>query len=259
MYTIGILGVGDLTEKTVIGLRKGGYEGEILVSPRNAERAERLAQEFRCKVMDCNQSVVDHSEILLLGVRPTSAAELATQVRLKPGQRLLSLVAGFGSDKLAALFPEAQCVRVMLSGAAQYNATTVVIYPSDTLAQQCLGVLGNLVVLDDEPSFELATVAACMNGWFYFLLHDLQQWLSDKGLPEAQARALVLGNVQDCVASAKQQNEQSLSTLGQTIATPGTFTADGLAVLRHQPLAANWGAACEVVLDALLTRASISK
>jgi len=31
------------------------------------------------------------------------------------------------------------------------------------------------VVVQDEPSFELATVAACMNGWFYFLLHDLQQ------------------------------------------------------------------------------------
>jgi len=96
-----------------------------------------------------------------------------------------------------------------------------------------------------------------MNGWFYFLLHDLQHWLSDKGLPPDQARELVLGNLQDCLSSARQQPAYSLKALGQAIATPGTFTADGLAVLMHQPASASWGAACEVVLDGLLNRSGL--
>lgn len=115
------------------------------------------------------------------------------------------------------------------------------------------------MVVQDEPAFELATVAACMNGWFYFLLHDLQQWLTDKGLPAAEARALVLGNMQDCVTCAQHQPESTLKALGQAIATPGTFTADGLAVLMHQPASASWGAACEVVLDALLTHSGLPR
>ncbi|MNO51097.1 Pyrroline-5-carboxylate reductase [compost metagenome] len=257
MHSLGILGVGELTEKVVHGLRRSGYEGAILLSPRNARRAEALARDHACQVLPSNQAVVDQAELVILGVRPESMAQLADEVRLRPGQRLVSLAAGVNLEQLQAAFPGTLCVRVMLSYAAQYNQSTVVVCPADALTERCLGPLGKLVVLDAEPAFELATVAACMNGWFYFLLHDLQQWLSDKGLPAADARALVLGNLQDCVTSAQHQPEYTLKALGQAIATPGTFTADGLAVLMHQPVSATWGAACEVVLDALLTRSRL--
>ncbi|MFK0309888.1 NAD(P)-binding domain-containing protein [Pseudomonas sp. NPDC090233] len=254
MQSLGILGVGELTEKVVIGLRRSGFDGAIVLSPRNAERAEALAAGQRCEVLESNQAVVDQADLVMLGVRPESLAQLASEVQLRPGQRLVSLAAGVSLEQLRAAFPHAQCVRVMLSYAAQYNQSTVVVCPPDPMTEQSLGPLGTVVVLEDEAAFELATVAACMNGWFYFLLHDLQQWLTDKGLPAAEARALVLGNLQDCVASAQQQPEYTLKALGQAIATPGTFTADGLAVLNHQPVGASWGAACEVVLDALLNR-----
>ncbi|WEL57625.1 NAD(P)-binding domain-containing protein [Pseudomonas kermanshahensis] len=254
MHSLGILGVGELTEKVVIGLRRSGFDGAILLSPRNAQRAETLAHTHGCQVLPSNQAVVDRAEVLMLGVRPETLADLAGEVRLHPGQRLLSLAAGVNLRQLQAAFPAAHCVRVMLSYATQHNQSTVVVYPPDAPTERCLAGLGNLVVLQDEAAFELATVAACMNGWFYFLLHDLQQWLTDKGLPATEARALVLGNLHDCVSSAQRQPEHTLKTLGQAIATPGTFTADGLAVLMHQPVSASWGAACEVVLDALLTR-----
>lgn len=257
MHSLGILGVGELTEKVVHGLRRSGFASAILLSPRNAARAGALAAEHGCRVLASNQAVVDEAELVIVGVRPDALAQLASEVRLRPGQRLVSLVAGVNLEQLAAAFPSAHCVRAMLSYSAQYNASTVVVCPADTQTEQCLGPLGKLVVLADEPAFELATVAACMNGWFYFLLHDLQQWLSDKGLPSDQARALVLGNLQDCVSAGQRQPEQSLKALGEAIATPGTFTADGLAVLMHQPVAATWGAACEVVLDGLLTRSRL--
>lgn len=254
MQSLGILGVGELTEKVVRGLRRSGYAGQIHLSPRNAEQARTLAAECDCQVMESNQAVIDQAQWVFLGVRPESVDQVAREVCFKPGQRLMSLVAGISLERLQQAFPGARCLRVMLSYAVQYNRSTVVLCPRDTASEDVLASLGNLVVLEDESAFELATVAACMNGWFYFLLHDLQQWLVDKGLPVPQARALVLGNLMDCITSAQQQPEYSLKALGQAIATPGTFTADGLAVLNHQPVSATWGAACEVVLDALLTR-----
>lgn len=255
MHSLGILGVGELTEKVVRGLRASGFDGVIRLSPRNAERALALAAECNCEVMPSNQAVVDNTDILLLGVRPHSIAQLATDITLKPGQYLLSLIAGLNLQTLQTTFPGAVCVRAMLSYTAQFNQSTVVVYPPDETAQQCLGPLGSLVVMDNESSFELATVAGCMNGWFYFLLHDLQYWLVDKGIPAEQARTLVLGNVNDCLFSARAHPHDSLKALGQAIATPGTFTALGLNVINHQPGSAIWGAACEVVLDALLNRA----
>lgn len=62
-----------------------------------------------------------------------------------------------------------------------------------------------------------------------------------KGLPADEARALVLGNIKDCVGSAESNPGKSLQSLGWAIATPGTFSAEGLAVLMHQPVSANWG------------------
>lgn len=258
MQTLGILGVGELTEKVVRGLRRSGYAGRIHLSPRNAEQARALAEECDCEVMESNQAVVDHAQWVFLGVRPEAADQVAGEVCFKPGQRLMSLVAGISLERLAEAFPGAHCLRVMLSYAVQFNQSTVVLCPPDTASEAVLAPLGNLVVVEDESAFELATVAACMNGWFYFLLHDLQQWLVDKGLSASQARALVLGNMMDCVTSAQQQPENSLKAMGLKIATPGTFTADGLAVLNHQPVSATWGAACEVVLDALLTRSQLA-
>ncbi|USX36122.1 NAD(P)-binding domain-containing protein [Pseudomonas putida] len=257
MSVLGVLGVGELADKMVRGLRRSGYSGTILLSPRNAECAALLANECGCRIMESNQAVVDGADTVIIGVRPRGLAGLATQVTLRENQHLVSLMAGISLEQLRAAFPGAKCVRVMLSYAALFNQSTIVICPPDPLAEALLMPLGQLVVLDDESSFELATVAACMNGWFYFLLHDLQQWLSEKGLSAQDARTLVLGNLQDCIARAQYHPEQSLSELGQLIATPGTFTYAGLEVLMHQPVSASWGAACEVVLDGLLTRSKL--
>lgn len=254
MQNLGIIGVGELTESIVRGLRSSGFAGAISLSPRNSQRAQTLTDECACQVLQDNQVVADCSDIVLLGVRPEDIASVANQVQLKPGQKLISLAAGISLEQLRAAFPQANCVRAMLSCAAKLNRSTVVICPPDAASEDLLSTLGELVVLRDEDSFELATVAACMNSWFYFLLHDLEQWLSDKGLSAADARALVLGNIKDCVGSAESNPDKSLQSLGRAIASPGTFSAEGLAVLMHQPVSANWGAACEVVLDALLTR-----
>ncbi len=252
--SIGILGVGELTEKVVIGLRRSGFTGRVLLAPRNRERAEQLASSWACEVMASNQAVVEAAQLLVLGVRPEGVEQLAHEVRFKPRQTLVSLVAGLTLGELKGHFPHAHLVRAMLSYAAQINQSTVVITPGGQPHESVLGALGSLVVLDDEQAFELATVAACMNGWFYFFLNDLQQWFTDKGLSQEQARQLVLGNLQDCLASARHRPLASLEALGNAIATPGTFTAAGLDVLRDKAAAQPWKQACDEVYARLLKK-----
>ena len=248
---IGILGVGELTEKLVIGLRRSGFCGRLLLSPRNHERAQQLAEQWDCEVMADNQQVVDGADLLVLGVRPEVVDQLSNEVQLRPEQTLVSLVAGLKLAELQRRFPQARVVRAMLSYAAQINQTTVVITPGGEPYATLLGALGSLVVLDEEEAFELATVAACMNGWFYFFLSDLQQWFTDKGLSKDQAAQLVMGNLQDCLASARHQPSASLEGLGSAIATPGTFTAAGLEVLRHRGATQAWREAADEVLEQL--------
>lgn len=251
MLNIGVLGVGELTEKVVIGLRRGGFTGRILLSPRNQERAQKLARLWLCEVMVENQGVVDGCGLLLLGVRPEAVEQLANEVQLRPEQTLVSLVAGMDLSALAHHFPTARHVRAMLSYAAQINQSTVVVTPGGEPHEDLLRTLGSLIAIDQEDAFELATVAACMNGWFYFFLADLEQWFVDKGLPREQAMRLVMGNMQDCLASARHQPDASMETLGGAIATPGTFTAAGLERLREKGAMLGWREVGDEVLARL--------
>ncbi|QZP23922.1 NAD(P)-binding domain-containing protein [Pseudomonas sp. DR208] len=248
---IGILGVGELTEKVVIGLRRSEFGGRVLLSPRNHQRAQQLAEQWDCEVMADNQQVVDGADLLVLGVRPEVVDQLSNEVQLRPEQTLVSLVAGLKLTELQRRFPQARVVRAMLSYAAQINQATVVVTPGGEPHATLLGALGSLVVLDEEEAFELATVAACMSGWFYFFLSDLQQWFTDKGLSKDQAAQLVMGNLQDCLASARHQPSASLAALGSAIATPGTFTAAGLEVLRNNGATQAWREAADEVLERL--------
>nr|WP_175803067.1 NAD(P)-binding domain-containing protein [Burkholderia anthina] len=253
MIKLGILGVGDLTEKMVRGLLREAGDMEIVLSPRGREKALALGREHACRVMTDNQAVVDAADIVLVGVRPAQLEALAQEVALRPDQTLISVVSGVSVAELQRLFGIDRCVRAMLSYAAEINRSTVALYPADPGAQALLHVLGNLIVLASETEFELATVSACMNGWFYFLLHDLQHWLEDKGMPSGRARALVLSSIEDCVAYARHRDALPIRDLGRSIATPGTFTEQGLEMLALHQANAAWNAACEVVFDALLS------
>ena len=107
------------------------------------------------------------------------------------------------------------------------------------------------VPLATERDFELALVSACMKGWFYFLIHELQQWLTEKGLPSERAREWVFSCVEDCVAYSRYKTSTPIDELGRSIATPGTFTARGLEVLSQQGGEAAWKAAREYVFNQL--------
>ncbi|SAK66462.1 Pyrroline-5-carboxylate reductase [Caballeronia calidae] len=248
---LGVLGVGDLTEKMVRGLYRSKSGIELLLAPRNRERAEALAKDVGCTLLASNQDVVDTADVVLIGVRPSQVAELAAQVSFKPYQALVSVVTGVPVSELKKLFGTENCSRAMLSAASEINRSTVAVYPPDSPAETLLSSLGNVVSLNTEVHFELATVGACMNGWFYFLFHELEQWFVKKGLTAQQARELAFSSVEDCVAYSRHKQPTELREIGAAIALPGTYTAQGLEVLNGLGANAAWKTASEAVFELL--------
>ncbi|NWA83274.1 pyrroline-5-carboxylate reductase dimerization domain-containing protein [Pseudomonas sp. D2002] len=76
----------------------------------------------------------------------------------------------------------------------------------------------------------------------------MQQWFTEKGLSHEQAAELVMGNMQDCLASARHQSHVSMEALGRSIATPGTFTSVGLEKLQKNGGMLGWREAFDEVL-----------
>jgi pyrroline-5-carboxylate reductase len=81
--TYGVIGVGRIAEAIVTGLCDGVAESpDVLLSPRNAEIAEGLARRYDTVTGAAgNHAVVDGAPVVLLCVRPQSAAEVLGELR----------------------------------------------------------------------------------------------------------------------------------------------------------------------------------
>ena len=98
----GVLGVGSIATAIVTGLCDGVVEPpEVVLSPRNAERAAELAARLpSVRVATDNQQVVDDSDVVVVCLLPIHAADVLaglSSARTTPcqrGSRLSGLAAG---------------------------------------------------------------------------------------------------------------------------------------------------------------------
>lgn len=233
---LGFLGVGHLASYTVEGLRHGGDQRRIILSPRNASVAARLASEYSCEVANSNQSVVDQSDVVVLSVRPDTCPELLQDLRFKPAQLVLSVMAGLSTDYLQqfACLADVQLVRSLPIQCAAVGQGPVPVYPSNAQAEALLAPLGSVVALKDETQFELACTMGCMHGWVYPWLAAMSEWGQQQGLDAQASGQLTQAAVAGAVAYSQAQGPESMAAIGAAIATEGTYTLRGLEILQQQ-------------------------
>ncbi|ANG62234.1 hypothetical protein A8C75_06840 [Marinobacterium aestuarii] len=92
--TLGIIGAGHLASYTVAGLRNGGDNRRIVVSPRNRELSARLGRDYGCEVVASNQAVIDTADWILLAVRPEFLNPVLAECRFRGDQLVISCIAG---------------------------------------------------------------------------------------------------------------------------------------------------------------------
>ena len=246
--TLGILGVGYFASYFIAGLRKGGFKGQILLSPRNAKTASKLAQTHNCSIAESNQEVIDRSDIVLLSVKPEHLQELLTNLDFKDDQIVISAVAGISVENhhKAGPLPET-LIRMIPVCCIEAGEGVVPIYPTHKTVEDLARFTGAPVVFDTEQEFDLSLAASCMNGWLYEFFGSMAQWLENKGLPPETARVLVLHNVRGATGYALLKENEDLTSITNGIATEGTYTLKGLDVLRnHQGITA-WDKALDEV------------
>ena len=249
--TLGILGVGHLASYVVAGLRNARDDRKIILSPRNQQRQQMLVKSYGCEGANSNQEVVDTADILLLCVRPQQLENLLESVKFSPGQLVVSCIAGVPLAQLQRQLRDQTVVRTMPLACAEVGQGAVPVYPSNAQATELLRRLGTLVELNSEAEFELATVAACMNGWMFSYFDHLTHWYQNQGLEPAKARELVLASVNGAVALAIARPERGLGAISDSIATDGTYTKLGLDLLQQRGAFEPWSEACDAVEAAL--------
>lgn len=230
MTNLGILGVGHLAGYCVKGLRNGGDQRPIMLSSRGREMARQLASECGCSIVDSNQLLVDQCDIILLAVRPTHLDELLQAINFRPGQTVISVIAGVSLKQLRQ-YPElrqTELVRALPSTSAEVNAGPIPLFPGNPIAEELFAPLGQVVTLSSEELFDTALAHACLHGWSYFLIQALIDWSTEQGMDPATARQMVAHSIGSAITFAEANPKLSYKEIGDSIATEGTFTQKGI-------------------------------
>lgn len=228
--TLGILGVGHLATYTVTGLRRNDDQRQIVLSPRNAEAAKQLANNSQCTIADNNQAVIDSSDIILLAVRPEQLDTLLNDLQIKPDTLVISTIAGVTLEQLKQYpaLQSATLVRTLPSASAEVCAGPVPLFPANETAENLLNGIGTVVVLESEALFNAALAHGCLHGWSYHLVQQLIDWSKRQGMDNDTARTMVVESISSAIKLAESRPALNYGDIGNSIATPGTYTLKGI-------------------------------
>lgn len=243
--TIGFIGVGDLAEYTIIGLRKGGYQGRILLSPRNQTMSAKLASEWHCEVMQDNQAVIDNCAYFFLSTRPADCIEALAGISLHAKHQLISVVAGVTIAQLRETAGEqVQIARAMPVNCAKALASPTLVYPADRTTVELFNICGKSVIADNEEAFNQGSIIACVYTWYFALFEELITACSSGKLPRQLASELIMGMAGGAAGLATQDKDHTPGEIAELIATDGTFSKLGLDMLKEQAAFEPWIKAC---------------
>jgi pyrroline-5-carboxylate reductase len=241
MTRLGVIGTGHFASYFIAALRRGAYEGNILLSPRNAGIAARVARDHRCRVAASNDEVVDQADVILLSVRPQHVDDVVKPLNCGRRHVVLSAIAGLPVDQLRALLPGANAIhRIMPSSYIEAVRGPIPLFPEAPALLPFLTCAGDVVALPDEHAFEVAMIAACFSTWMYDLAGAVADALSRHGLGPTIARELTLGNMAGAAGFALTRPYDPLAVISSDIATEGTYTKMGLDHLKGRDFAAPW-------------------
>jgi pyrroline-5-carboxylate reductase len=248
LKTVGFIGVGDLALYTIRGWRRGDYEGPILLSPRNREKAGLLQREFDCEVRADNQAVADRADYVFIATRPADCLETLAGLTFREGQVLVSVVAGVDTAALREVVPaDLEIVRAMPVSSAEAGASPTLICPDDVFLRHLFDHCGNTIAVEDEDHFNQGSILACVYSWFFALYGELVEATQGPKLPADLSAELVMGMAQGAARLALARTGTTPQEIAAGIATEGTYSKLGLDLLKQHRAFEPWHEACKLL------------
>lgn len=207
----------------VVGLCDGVDDAPaVVLSPRSAERTTALAARLpTVRVAADNQAVVEAAEVVVVCLRPGDAEGALADLAFRPGQTVVSAVAGLPLARLAELCaPAADVARCIPLPAVTTRASITPVHPGTSAVVALFDRLGGSMVVDDELAYESVAAASATVAAYFRYLGTIADWLGDRGIPAGEARRYVADTFA-ALADELGSPEADFAALADAHATPG--------------------------------------
>jgi pyrroline-5-carboxylate reductase len=237
--TIATVGSGVMGEAMIVGLLSGNLvdASQIVASHPRAERRAELERTHGIRSVASNVEAIDGVDVVILAVKPQMLARVGQEIgpHLRPGQLVLSILAGPTSAALVTALGHDQVVRAMPNTPARIGNGMTVWYatPATTdeqrsQAKALLSALGAELEVEDEKWVAMATAVSGTGPAYVFLVMEaLIDAAVHLGFPRHVAHDLVIETLEGSTRFAKQSGDHP-AVLRNMVTSPGGTSAAAL-------------------------------
>lgn len=229
---ITFIGGGNMAKALIGGLVKRGYSpSKMHVVEMDGDKCRQLHTEFALRATPELQPAVEHSEAVILAVKPQNLQEVALQVApLLKGRLVISIAAGIRTQDIARWTGTQNIVRCMpntpaliRSGVTALYATPVVRPEQCHRAEAIMSAVGSTFWLDDEEQLDAVTaISGSGPAYVFYFIEAMQQAAYELGLEENQARQMVIDTFLGATKLAESSDEDAATLRARVTSKNGT-------------------------------------
>ena len=237
--SIATVGSGVMAEAIIAGLLRGNLVApdNVTASHPRGDRRDALQRTHGIRTVDSNAAAVEGADIVLLGIKPQMLGRVGREIRgrLRPGQLVISVLAGATTRALMGHLGHGEVVRSMPNTPAQLGKGMTVWYatPETSEAQrqqagELLSALGHQIEVDDERLVAMATAVSGTGPTYVFLVMEaLIDAAVHLGFARHIAHDLVIETLEGSTLFAKQSGMHP-AQLRNMVTSPGGTSAAAL-------------------------------
>jgi pyrroline-5-carboxylate reductase len=238
---LGFVGAGNMAG----GLARGWAAAEdepgtpeaMLFADADPDKARKLAEEVGGEAIESNLALADHSDLVVLAVKPNVLDEVAPDL-VQAGTPVLSILAGTSLKTLHEALPGIDLIRVMPNlGAQLRQGVLCVVFPKGTddarrgRLTQLLALVGEVIELDESLIDAATAIMGCAPGYLALMAEVLVEAGVKEGLTEEQTQRMV-AKAMSATGGLLELHEPG--ALKRAVASPGGMTEAGLNALEER-------------------------
>jgi pyrroline-5-carboxylate reductase len=249
--TIGILGVGQLSEFIIEGINNNKANYDFVLSPRSQNRASKISAKFNYKIAQSNQEVLDNCQMILICLPSNESDEILCELNFEKTHSIMSPMAGVSIEKLQKVTKISNIYVAMMPGYANVNGNgPIAMHPFNKNWNEFLSFLGPVLILETKKQFDIAATFGALSGVSFVFLQTLIDWFVEKGLDYDVAKILVLQTFSGNIDVIKNQNKD-LNSIINAVSTTGGITEKLVLELDSKDALEAWTTGLEKILTSI--------
>ncbi len=198
-----------------------------------------------------NQEVLDHSETIVIAVRPSAAREVLSELDFRRDHQVISVVSALSLASLSELVaPAVRIARAVPLPSAATQLSPTAICPPDPVALELFAGVGTVFPTEEEKQFDAICATTATIAYYFAFNETVASWLEHQGIPASQARDYIARLFLGVTSGAVETPQRSFQSLAASHATAGGINEQFLKYLVEHGVLTRVSEA----LDAILLR-----